>query len=80
MRHAFFEEFKISGFNFILLLFESLIRILTTINLLESDQNSPEYRKQKTKKGSKGEALNNVSKNYRRFLESRSKKIDEFIV
>ena len=26
------------------------------------------------------EALNNVSKNYRRFLESRSKKIDEFIV
>ena len=79
MRHAFFEEFKICGFNFILLLFESLIRILTTINLLEGDSNAP-YKKQKTKKGMRPEALNNVSKNYRRFLESRSKKIDEFIV
>ena len=80
MRHAFFEEFKISSFNFILLLFESLIRILTTINILDGEQNSPRYQKSKTKKGQKADPMHTVSKNYRRFLESRSKKIDEFIV
>ena len=32
MRRAFFEEFKIHCFNYILLLFESVIRLLTTLN------------------------------------------------
>ena len=32
LRRAFFEEFKIHSFNYILLLFESIIRMLTTMN------------------------------------------------
>lgn len=32
LRRSFFEEFKIHSFNYVLLLFESVIRILTTIN------------------------------------------------
>lgn len=32
LRRAFYEEFKIHCFNFILLLFESVIRLLTTLN------------------------------------------------
>ena len=31
LRRAFFEEYKIHCFNFILLLFESCVRILTTV-------------------------------------------------
>lgn len=37
LRRAFFEEFKIHSFNYILLLFESVIRILTTVNKDEDD-------------------------------------------
>jgi hypothetical protein len=32
LRRAFFEEFKIHSLNYVLLLFESIIRILTTMN------------------------------------------------
>lgn len=32
LRRAFYEEFKIHSFNYILLLFESVMRILTTVN------------------------------------------------
>ena len=32
MRRAFFEEFKIHSLNYVLLLFESIIRILTTMH------------------------------------------------
>lgn len=57
LRRAFFEEFKIHCFNYVLLLFESVIRILTTVNRdIEEDEFSmdSELKKGKKKKGDKG--------------------------
>ena len=83
LRRAFFEEFKIHCFNYILLLFESVIRMLTTMN---KDDNEGEDANLDLKKGKKKTGGNTeeqqhyYSKNYRRFLESRAKKIDQFVV
>merc|ERR1719189_293703 len=53
LRRAFFEEFKIHGFNYILLLFESVIRLLTTLNKddNEGEDANIEQRQGKRKKG-----------------------------
>lgn len=53
MRRAFFEEFKIHCFNYILLLFESVIRLLTTLNKddNEGEDANIEQRQGKRKKG-----------------------------
>ena len=47
LRRAFFEEFKIHCFNYKLLLFESVIRILTTLykDMEDNDGNDIEGRK-----------------------------------
>jgi hypothetical protein len=42
LRRAFYEEFKIHSFNYILLLFESVIRILTTMNKEDSMEDGEE--------------------------------------
>eukprot|EP00347_Sterkiella_histriomuscorum_P000542 403375452 len=78
LRRAFYEEFKIHSFNYILLLFESVMRILTTINK-DGDQEEEEV-KGGSKKKKKADKLHYYSKNYKRFLENRQKKIDKFIV
>lgn len=70
IKKAYFEEFKIHSLNYVLLLFESVMRILTTVH---KDEDNPEKEKQKEK-------LMYYSKNYRRFIENRQKKIDKFIV
>ena len=81
LRRAFFEEFKIHCFNYVLLLFESVIRILTTVNKDIEENDEGGLRKGKTKKqGRTEEKQHFYSKNYRRFLEHRQKKIDKFIV
>ena len=82
MRRAFFEEFKIHCFNYILLLFESVIRLLTTLNKddNEGEDANIEQRQGKRKKTDTEEQTHYYSKNYRRFLESRAKKIDQFVV
>lgn len=71
LRRGFYEEYKIHCFNYVLLLFESVMRILTTAHK-DEDQEDPDA------KGTKG--LHLYSKNYKRFLENRQKKIDKFIV
>lgn len=77
MRRAFFTEFKIHCFNYILLLFESVIRILTTLNKEVEDEDGDEGRRGRRKVGNKTEEQTHYfSKNYKRFLESRAKKID----
>ena len=50
LRRAYFEEFKIHSFNYILLLFESVIRLLSTLG---KDDNEPEDSnlERKRKKG-----------------------------
>ena len=50
LRRAYFEEFKIHSFNYILLLFESVIRLLSTLG---KDDNEPEDAnlERKRKKG-----------------------------
>ena len=81
LRRAFFEEFKIHCLNYILLLFESVIRMLTTLNKDKEDDDDDDARKGKKRKGDRTEDQSHYySKNYRRFLESRSKKVDSFIV
>lgn len=60
-----------------LLLFESVMRILTTNNKDGEDQEEDEKTKKKPKKEDK---MHFYSKNYKRFLENRQKKIDKFIV
>ena len=83
LRRAFFEEFKIHSFNYILLLFESIIRMLTTMNKDgedEDDNEGGDARKGKRKRKDEEEQTHYYSKNYRRFLESRGKKIDQFVV
>ena len=79
LRRAFFTEFKIHCFNYKLLLFESVIRMLTTLNkeMEDEDGNDIEGRKGRRQKGNKTEEQTHYfSKNYKRFLESRAKKID----
>lgn len=71
LRRGFYEEYKIHCFNYVLLLFESVMRILTTVH--KDDENKVD-----DDKGTKG--LHLYSKNYKRFLENRQKKIDKFIV
>ena len=71
IRTSFYEEFKICGFNLILMLFESVTRVLTTVEENQSSKGDP--------KGLKGASTYN-NKNYKRFLESRTKKVDQFIV
>lgn len=83
LRRAFFEEFKIHSFNYILLLFESVIRMLTTLNKDEGDadeNNNQEIRNKGKKNRNSDDQTHYYSKNYRRFLESRAKKIDQFVV
>ena len=76
MRTCFYEEFKIEGFKFITLLFESMIRLLATMldhqDMAEFGQSQPSYM------GTQG-ASNVYSRNLTRFLENRSRKIDKFI-
>ena len=78
LRRAFYEEFKIHSFNYVLLLFESVMRILTTIN--KDGDMEEEEEKQGGKKKKKEDKMHYYSKNYKRFLENRQKKIDKFIV
>lgn len=63
IRRAFFEEYKIHSFNFILLLFESCVRIMTTLAVSENKESEDGGS------GKVNEAF--YSKNYRRFLEHR---------
>jgi len=81
LRRAFIEEFKIHSFNFILLLFESVTRLLATMNMDIEDPEDDDPKKPK-KKDQKGgdEPTQYYSRNYRRFLEQRAKKVDQFIV
>ena len=79
LRRGFFTEFKIYCFNYILLLFESVIRMLTTLNKEMEDEDGEriEGSRGRRKTGNKTEEQTHYfSKNYRRFLESRAKKID----
>ena len=73
LRKAFVEEFKIHCFNYILLLFESIMRILSTVNKDWGGEEEEEKRKKSAK-------FQYYSKNYKKFLENRQKKIDKFIV
>ena len=80
LRRAYFEEFKIHSFNYILLLFESVIRLLTTLG---KDDNEPEDAnlERKRKKGADQDDQAYYAKNYRRFLEARAKKNnDQYVV
>jgi hypothetical protein len=76
LRRAFLEEFKIHSYNYILLLFESVMRILTT--QVKESADEPDEKGGKKKK--KEDKMNYMSKNYKRFLDNRQKKIDKFIV
>ena len=49
LRRAFIEEFKIHSFNFILLLFESVTRLLATMNMDIEDPEEDGDKKQKKK-------------------------------
>lgn len=72
IKRAFYEEFKIHSLNYVLLLFESVMRILTTVNRDTGDDDAGG--------GRRAEKMQYYSKNYRRFIENRQKKIDKFIV
>jgi hypothetical protein len=61
IRRGFYEEYKIHCFNYVLLLFESVMRILTTAHKEEEPQQAED--------GKNGMHL--YSKNYKRFLENR---------
>ena len=71
IRRGFYEEYKIHCFNYVLLLFESVMRVLTTAHK-DDDKETDD------KSGKQGMHL--FSKNYKKFLEQRQKKIDRFIV
>jgi len=73
IKRAFFEEFKIHSLNYVLLLFESVMRITTTVNYQEG--NADDITNEK-----RHEKMAYYSKNYRKFIENRQKKIDKFIV
>ena len=70
IRRAYYEEFKIHSLNYVMLLFESVMRIFTTT--MKDALNAGE--------DPRGEKLQYYSKNYRRFMENRNKKLDKFIV
>ena len=54
LRRAFFTEFKIHCFNYKLLLFESVIRILTTLNKeVDEEGNEEGVNKGRRKAGDK---------------------------
>lgn len=73
IKRAFYEEFKIHSLNYVLLLFESVMRIITTVNRdKDEDEGGPGLKR--------NEKMQYYSKNYRRFIENRQKKIDKFIV
>ncbi len=60
-----------------------MIRLLTTLNKddNEGEDANVEMKKGRKTKGNSGEDQTHYySKNYRRFLESRAKKIDQFVV
>ena len=93
MKKSFQEEFKIHCYNYILLLFESIMRILTTLKKeKDEDSSSSDEEEKKEDAGDKGDKKDKkkkkggkdvkeiFSKNYKRFLENRQKKIDKFIV
>lgn len=78
LRRAFYEEFKIHSLNYVLLLFESIIRILTSMHREEGmygdmDESAQvgEYRKgvKIGPDGKEEEKQHYYSKNYKRFLE-----------
>ncbi len=56
-----------------LLLFESVMRIFTTASRGEEEETKADAEK-------RAEKMQYYSKNYRRFIENRTKKIDKFIV
>ena len=64
LKRAFFEEFKIHSFNYILLLFESVTRVLTTLE-------SRNVVKEEKAGDGNDPSQHYFSKNYRRFLEHR---------
>ena len=73
IKRAFYEEFKIHSLNYVLLLFESVMRIMTTVNRdKDEEEGGPGLKR--------NEKMQYYSKNYRRFIENRQKKIDKFIV
>ena len=73
IKRAFYEEFKIHSLNYVLLLFESVMRIMTTVNSdKDEEEGGPGLKR--------NEKMQYYSKNYRRFIENRQKKIDKFIV
>ena len=49
LRTASYEEFKICGFNFILLLFESVVRVLTTVS-----EHKPDVDREASQMSAKG--------------------------
>ena len=74
LRRAFFEEFKISSTDYILLLFESVIRLLAVTNQdsnsgLDAKVDGRRFRPQKDPNS------NYNKKNYRRFLDDRAERI-----
>lgn len=64
IRKACFEEYKIHSFNFILLLFESCVRIQTTLAMQKGAKDDINFPEPKV-------AEQYFSKNYKRFLEHR---------
>ena len=70
LRRAFFEEFKIHSFNYMLMLFESVIRVATTL----------EARAPAKSRNELSGAEHYYSKNYKRFLESKRKNPELFQV
>ena len=45
LRRAFYEEFKIHSFNYVLILFESVMRILTTVSKENEDAEEDDKKK-----------------------------------
>ena len=71
MRTSFFEEFKICSWNFVICLFESVLRLLTTLE----EHNEFVNDKSSSKKSLEARA-GHFSKDYKRFLESKTKDVD----
>ena len=67
MKRAFYEEFKIHSLNYVLLLFESVMRMLTTIQKQSDDIGGDGDKR--------GDKMQYYSKNYRRFIENRQKRL-----
>ena len=82
MRRSYLEEFKIHCLNYILLLFESVVRFLTTLGKDENEgaDANIEVRKGKRKFGNENDAAHYYAKNYRRFLEYRAANSDSVVV